>query len=242
LTQKGGQSVLQPAEAGYRQIIYFNAGVRSAESRQDGLVPASAKQMKSPVALTAANIASGRSLFNQKCIACHGENGKSQTEFSSFMTVNPVDLTGPKARALTEGEVFSIIVNGAGSSGMPAFKGRVSDESLWQITLYVKQMSRPQTTGNQNTIVAAPSSPPTQKAPAAAEQRYQLKGKVVSIDRESQEVMIEHEEIANYMGAMTMPFPLKDRNVLGKLKKDDLIEATLVVDRNGWRLENVVIK
>jgi Cu/Ag efflux protein CusF len=157
------------------------------------------------------------------------------------MTIKPGDLTGPRASAMTEGEIFSIINNGTGPSGMPAFKGRVSDEVLWQIALYVKQLSRSQA-NNQNTVIAASSTPPAQKAPAAAEQRYQLKGKVVSINRESQEVLIEHEEIPNYMGAMTMPFPLKDEKILGKLKKDDLIQATLVVDRNGWRLEHVVIK
>lgn len=58
----------------------------------------------------------------------------------------------------------------------------------------------------------------------------------------AQQVTIEHEEIQGYMEAMTMPFPLKDTKVLDKLKKDDRIQATLVVDRNGWWLEKVIIK
>lgn len=55
-------------------------------------------------------------------------------------------------------------------------------------------------------------------------------------------MVIEHEEIKGYMEAMAMPFPLLDEKMLGKLKKDDRIQATLVVGVGYWRLENVVIK
>jgi Cu/Ag efflux protein CusF len=54
--------------------------------------------------------------------------------------------------------------------------------------------------------------------------------------------MVAHEEVKGYMGAMTMSFPLNDENALGKIKKDDHIEAILVVDAKGWRLEKVGIK
>jgi Cu/Ag efflux protein CusF len=40
----------------------------------------------------------------------------------------------------------------------------------------------------------------------AAEQRYDLKGKVVSVDRAAGRVVIAHEEIPGYMAAMDMPF------------------------------------
>jgi len=78
---------------------------------------------------------------------------------------------------------------------------------------------------------------------ASAEQRYQFRGKVISVERESRQITVEHDEIKGYMGAMTMPFPLADEKTLGRInKKNDLIEAILVVGGSGWRLENVVIK
>lgn len=240
LTEKNGQKTLLPAEASYRHIVYFNSASTANDDKTE-LVPAIAKQLKSPVAANEDNLARGRALFNQKCAACHGENGQSQTEFAAAAPARPEDLTGQKVRALTEGEIYSVINDGVKSSGMPAFKGRVSDESLWQIVLYVKRLSRNQAASNQTTL-ASSSPSPQPKASTVAEQRYPLKGKVVSVERELRQVMVEHEEIKGYMGAMTMPFPLKDEKILGKIKKDDRIEATLVVDSNGWRLENVMIK
>ncbi len=242
LTPKNGQPILLPSEAGFRHIVYFNSGAISAEKNQGEIAPAGAKQLKSPLAPTDANVANGRSLFIQKCAACHGQDGKAQTEFASVVAVRPEDLASQKARSLTEGEIYWLIDNGAKSTGMPAFKGRISDESVWQIALYVTQLSRSQSAGDQKALAAASPSPPSQTAPAIAERRYQLKGKVIAIQRDVKEVMIEHEEIPGYMGAMTMPFPLKDEKMLGKIKKDDRIRATLIIDRNGWRLENVVVE
>jgi Cu/Ag efflux protein CusF len=156
-------------------------------------------------------------------------------------------MASQEVRALPEGEIFSLISDGRQSGGMPAFKGRIKDEAIWQIVMYVKQLSNPQATKGQNTVAGAtPSgatpSPPVQAAPAVAVKRYPLNGKVISIQREAQEITVEHEEIPGYMGAMTMPFPLRDKKTLEKLKKDDRIQATLIIDRNGWRLENVVIR
>ncbi len=239
-TESGQTSPSQPDEASYRHIVYFNSPAAPSRDQAE-IIPATAKQLKSPIAANEENIARGQTLFNQRCAACHGENGRSQTEFAAVMPVRPEDLTGQKVVALTEGEVYSVTSDGVKPSGMPAFKGRISDDALWQIAIYVRQLSRNRPASGQDTL-ASSSPAPQPKAPPAAEQRYPFKGKVVSVERELRQVMVEHEEIKGYMGAMTMPFPLKDEKALGKIKKDDRIEATLVVDSNGWRLENVVIK
>src|SRR5262249_1106749 len=98
---------------------------------------------------------------------------------------------------------------------------------------------RPDVQPASQTSSPKPARPAT---PPRAEQRYQLKGKVISIERELRQVTIEHEEIKGYMGAMTMPFPLNDEKALSRIRKDDRIEATLVIGGSKWGLENVVIK
>jgi len=82
------------------------------------------------------------------------------------------------------------------------------------------------------------NSPP--KASAGAK-RYELKGKVVSADKANHKVTIQHEEIAGYMDAMTMPFTLPDDWVYSELKPGAQIQATLVVDQNRTWLENPVV-
>ncbi|HEX8493407.1 MAG TPA: SCO family protein [Pyrinomonadaceae bacterium] len=71
--------------------------------------------------------------------------------------------------------------------------------------------------------------------------RYELKGKVVSVDRVQQRVTIAHEEIRGYMDAMTMPFTLKDTAIIRDISPNDSIQATLVVsDTSSW-LEDIAI-
>jgi protein SCO1/2 len=72
-------------------------------------------------------------------------------------------------------------------------------------------------------------------------QRFELKGKVVSVDKAHQQLVIEHEEIPGFMEAMTMSFTVKERDVFGVVAAGDRIQATLVIaDRHSW-LENPVI-
>jgi protein SCO1/2 len=72
-------------------------------------------------------------------------------------------------------------------------------------------------------------------------QRYDLKGKVISVDKYSKQVTIAHEEIVGYMPAMAMPFKLKDAWPLDVLAPGDKIQATLIVaDKSSW-LEDVAI-
>jgi protein SCO1 len=75
----------------------------------------------------------------------------------------------------------------------------------------------------------------------ANEKRYDLKGKVVSVEKEKQIVTIDHEEVKDFMPAMTMPFTLRDEYYLKNLMAGDQISATLVVDGAQSWLENVII-
>ena len=49
----------------------------------------------------------------------------------------------------------------------------------------------------------------------------------------SGEVTLDHEAIPGFMGAMTMPYKLKDANILGELHPGDVITADVVVSQNA---------
>jgi protein SCO1/2 len=76
---------------------------------------------------------------------------------------------------------------------------------------------------------------------ASNEKRFDLKGKVVAVESDKHLVTIAHEEVKNYMPAMTMPFVLPDEYYLKILAAGDEISATLVVDGSQSWLENVMI-
>lgn len=73
------------------------------------------------------------------------------------------------------------------------------------------------------------------------EQRYELKGVVVSVDKRGSTVTIAHEAIPNYMDGMTMPFKLKDEWAFDKMEPGNRVQATLVIDGLRSWLENIII-
>jgi protein SCO1/2 len=85
------------------------------------------------------------------------------------------------------------------------------------------------------TALLAGCQPKATQAPAASEtaKRYDLKGKVVSVDREKKRAKIEHDEIPGYMEAMTMEFPIHEDWVWNDLAPGAEIRAQLVVDNAG---------
>jgi protein SCO1 len=62
-----------------------------------------------------------------------------------------------------------------------------------------------------------------------AEQRFDLRGKVISVDKAQRQVTIAHEPVKGFMDAMTMPFTVKDDWALPVLASGQMVEATLVV-------------
>jgi protein SCO1/2 len=78
---------------------------------------------------------------------------------------------------------------------------------------------------------------------SANAKRYDLKGKVVSVNKAEKRVTVMHEEIPEYMDAMTMPFAVRKNDywVLDVLKPGDKVSAALVVDNGLSWIENIVI-
>ena len=89
-------------------------------------------------------------------------------------------------------------------------------------------------------LFAACQKADTQTASADAK-RYPLKGTVVSVDKANKKAEIKHEEIPGYMEAMTMNFPIRADWVWEDLTPGAEIRAELVVDNNGYWLENIGI-
>jgi protein SCO1/2 len=73
------------------------------------------------------------------------------------------------------------------------------------------------------------------------EKRYELKGKVVAVEKDKQLVTIAHEDIKDYMPGMTMPFTLREEWAYEVLVPGDQVTAALVVDGSRVWLEDVVI-
>lgn len=72
------------------------------------------------------------------------------------------------------------------------------------------------------------------KPPAAAERRFPIEGRVVAVDAAAHTITLNHHEIAGYMKAMTMAFPVHDAWVFQVVHPGDTVQATLVVADDSY--------
>jgi protein SCO1/2 len=62
--------------------------------------------------------------------------------------------------------------------------------------------------------------------------QYELRGQVLAVNRDKQELLVKHEEIVGYMMAMTMPYKVQSAGMLDNVAAGDIITAQLEVKDN----------
>lgn len=73
------------------------------------------------------------------------------------------------------------------------------------------------------------------------ERRYALRGRVISIDKQAGQIVVDHEDIPGFMAAMAMPYPVKAPFLLNKVSSADQITAEVVVNGSQFWLENITV-
>jgi protein SCO1 len=73
---------------------------------------------------------------------------------------------------------------------------------------------------------------------------YKMRGKVIATNAATSEVTVQHGAIVGFMDAMTMPYKVKDPNILTELHPGDTITADVLVsqrDDADILLDNIVV-
>jgi protein SCO1/2 len=97
--------------------------------------------------------------------------------------------------------------------------------------------------GSEPAKTTETSAPPPSASSEAkpGEKRYDLKGKVISIDKPAKKVTIDHENIEGFMMAMTMPYSVKDETELDKIAPGDAVTAKVVSSGSDYWLEDLQV-
>ena len=104
--------------------------------------PAGAKEMKNSHPVTEASMAEAREHFVEHCSVCHGSTGRGETLYGRNLYPKVPDLTQADTQQLTDGELFYIISNGVRFTGMPAFGGEDSPESIWSLVSFIRRLPK----------------------------------------------------------------------------------------------------
>ena len=117
-----------------------------------------------PVSADETNFLAGANVYKQHCAACHGLPGQPPTDYASTMYPKPPQLF--RGKGVTDdpaSESYWKAANGIRLTGMPAFKTKLTDTQLWQVSQLVAHANEiPESVKK----VLVPDSPSSASAPA----------------------------------------------------------------------------
>jgi mono/diheme cytochrome c family protein len=106
-------------------------------------LPADADAKKSPLTVDAKVVASGRAVFKDKCVKCHGASGIGDGPDADPEHREDMDLTNAKrADRNPDGVVFYKVANGRKRPKMPAFKDELNEQQIWSVVAYVQTLRK----------------------------------------------------------------------------------------------------
>ncbi len=94
-----------------------------------------------PLPANRENLEEGGRLFKDFCAVCHGDKATGNGPVAEELDPQPVDLTlAVKTHMATDPYMFWTISEGgeALKTGMPRFKGALSEEKIWKIILHLR--------------------------------------------------------------------------------------------------------
>ncbi|MBV8202823.1 MAG: cytochrome c [Acidobacteria bacterium] len=79
--------------------------------------------------------------FNEMCVTCHGAPGVPKSEIGVGLNPDPPDLQHEGAEQ-SPVRLFWVLKNGIKMTGMPAFGTTHTDEQLWSMVAFLKQLPK----------------------------------------------------------------------------------------------------
>jgi cytochrome c oxidase cbb3-type subunit III len=118
-------------ERRFQGSIYNQAGITASRRDRPGASPPVARGEAGPYAKNAWGMSEGQRLYGQmNCVGCHAHGGGG---------MGPALMDGNWIYGADDAAIFTSIVDGR-PGGMPAFRGRLSDDQAWQLVAYVKSV------------------------------------------------------------------------------------------------------
>ena len=106
-------------------------------------LPPEADETKNPLPVDARLLDTGKAVFNEKCVRCHGPGGLGDGKDAEPEHQEDMDLTNPRRAARnSDGIVFFKAWNGRKEPKMPAFKDELTKDQVWAVVAYVQTLRR----------------------------------------------------------------------------------------------------
>ncbi len=89
------------------------------------------------------NLLAGAKIYRAECVECHGLPGSTKTNAAKGMFPDPPQFFERKVMGNDPvGQNYWVVANGIRLTGMPGYKGSLSEEQLWQVSQFVSNRGK----------------------------------------------------------------------------------------------------
>jgi cytochrome c oxidase cbb3-type subunit II len=95
-----------------------------------------------PLPVTTDNLVRGRSVFQERCIGCHGAKGDAVSEAARYLRPTPIDFTAADDASTgndtSPGDLYFRVLRGIQGTAMENFGTRLRVDDIWRVVLFLK--------------------------------------------------------------------------------------------------------
>ncbi|BAP87907.1 putative uncharacterized protein [Burkholderiales bacterium GJ-E10] len=106
-------------------------------------IPQPYRRARNPLRGAAADIATGKALYEQDCASCHGTTGRGDGPVARGLNPVPSDLGATVHMPIATDAYLDWTISEGGvpiESPMPSFKASLSPEQIWRVVLYIRTL------------------------------------------------------------------------------------------------------
>jgi len=137
-------------------ISYYLKGPAKNVAHLNSTLPSQWLTMPNPVPVTEGSVERGRAVYQAYCIGCHGDFGDGRGSAKPYLNPPPMDFALNQASganpsipgwhydsaknsvsSLNNGAIYFAVLYGLPGSAMPAFKGQLESEKIWDVGNYI---------------------------------------------------------------------------------------------------------
>jgi mono/diheme cytochrome c family protein len=84
-------------------------------------------------------LASARKIYSEQCVKCHKEDGTGGVSIINGKRIKAQNFTSDRQKKEPDSEYIEVIENGEEEDGMPAFKGKISDDDIKNLVKLIRK-------------------------------------------------------------------------------------------------------
>ncbi len=120
--------------------IACGGGATNQTTSNSNTAKNTAQSNSTPVAAaTPDELAAAKKIYSEKCVKCHKENGTGGVTEIDGEKIKAPDFTAAKLKDASDNSFVDTITNGAKEDGMPAFKGKLTDDEIKSMVKLIRK-------------------------------------------------------------------------------------------------------